>query len=656
MIDYKNRRMSEIAPMTVVHKKEDESLSDMPGSENQLLLDHARQLWDDLYDFRQRTRRAHQYHEGDQWGDYMQDPDGSGYIREDEYIRSQGRVPLKQNIIRQLIKNLQGQYRNNPTKTLVYARNREDAALSEIMSNAIHSVHDINYTEQLDAQNFLQMAVSGMAVSRLEYSYIHDKDKEDVELTNVDPSTIFFNSNLRDPRLPEINTIGQLHELTIDEVIGKFADTPADEKRIRRWYSTDYYRDYIQGVQGLTGELGKHVDFYIASNPGMCRVIEIWYKKAAWKTYVHDYADGSYDVIDASLEDVEAMNMQRIYEAAEFGIPAEEVPLMDAKRKYDQDWYVKYLTPYGHELFAGVTPYEHGEHPYVMALYPLINGKVWGMVEDIIDQQRYVNRAITLMDFIIGASAKGVLLVHEDSVPESSNLADFADNWTKVNGVIVYKGKGVPIPQQISNSSVPVGLQEMLSMQLKLSYDIMGIHQAIQGQQAKSGTPSSLYAQEAQNATMNIRDFMDTFVYYKDKRDGKLLKLILQYYDEPRSLMVSGVNYAPEARIYDPEKLRDVEYDHKVIQGQDTPVYRAVIEDTLMNLLGTQLIDLEMYLEHSTMPYADKLLESIRRKRQEIEQNITEGEGDPALMQGLSGAQTGADPRLQGMMNQMMGQ
>ena len=98
-----------------------------------------------------------------------------------------------------------------------------------------------------------------------------------------------------------------------------------------------------------------------------------------------------------------------------------------------------------------------------------------------------------------------------------------------------------------------------------------------------------------------------------------------------------------------------MEFDHKVIQGQDTPVYRAVIEDTLMNLLTTQLIDIEMYLEHSTMPYADKLLESIRRKRQEISQNVMEGKGDPALMQGMAEAQTGADPRLQEMMTKMMG-
>ena len=47
------------------------------------------------------------------------------------------------------------------------------------------------------------------------------------------------------------------------------------------------------------------------------------------------------------------------------------------------------------------------------------------VVEDIIDQQRHINRLISLIDFIMGSSAKGVLLVpdnviHEDKVGNSA--------------------------------------------------------------------------------------------------------------------------------------------------------------------------------------------------------------------------------------------
>ena len=54
--------------------------------------------------------------------------------------------------------------------------------------------------------------------------------------------------------------------------------------------------------------------------------------------------------------------------------------------------------------------YRHRSHPFVFKLYPLTDGEVHSMVEDVIDQQKYVNRLITLVDHIMGASAKGALL------------------------------------------------------------------------------------------------------------------------------------------------------------------------------------------------------------------------------------------------------
>ena len=41
--------------------------------------------------------------------------------------------------------------------------------------------------------------------------------------------------------------------------------------------------------------------------------------------------------------------------------------------------------------------------------------------QNIIDQQRYINRLITLIDFIMGASAKGVLVFPENAIPKGMN-------------------------------------------------------------------------------------------------------------------------------------------------------------------------------------------------------------------------------------------
>ena len=659
---YKPRKLSQVSNRRVKdddkkHLSTNKGLPDNFETENHDLLRYWQGLWFNLADFRERRRRAMRYQRGDQWGDMIYNPDTGSWVKEEDYIREQGKVPLKQNIIRQLIKNLQGQYRQNPSKTVVYARDREDAAVSEMMTNAIQNVHDINHAREIYMAQMTEAAISGMAITKQAYKFKTIWDTEDVDIRMVNPNRPFFNGDLEDPRMDDLRTIGEIHDMTIDDVITTFARTEGDAEKIRRWYSSEYYKDFLNSNQTFSAQYDEAMDFFIPHNTGMCRVIEGWYRKAEWRTWVHDYYDGSYKVLDISLKELEKMNQERIQEFEAMGVPAEEVPLMEGERRFDQFWYVKYLTPYGHTLHEGDTPYDHKEHPYDLFMYPFIGGEVWGLVEDIIDQQRYVNRTITLMDFITGASAKGLLLIHEDSIPEGMNVSDFAEEWSRVGGVIKYKGKpGIPVPTQISNASVPTGLQNMLATQLQLTYDIMGIHQAIQGKSAKSGTPASLYAQEAENASINVKDFFESFNQFRERCDRKTMMLIKQFYNDKRLLAVTGTSYAPEAKIYDPEKARDVMFDLKVSQGIDTPIYRQVVDDILTKLLESQLIDLELYLENSSMPFADKLLQGIRSKQQQMaEQGMAAG-GDQQLLQqmGQAGQQMQQqDPRMANMINQM---
>ena len=312
------------------------------------------------------------------------------------------------------------------------------------------------------------------------------------------------------------------------------------------------------------------------------------------------------------------------------------------------------LTPYGHCLYEGETPYKHEGHPYVVNLQPMIDGEVWGLIEDMIDQQRYINRLIIQLDFIVSASAKGVLMVPEDVVPDGMRPSDFAKEWVKANGVIFYKpsvshGK---MPEQISSNSTNVGLNEMLALQMSLFQDVSGIHNAIQGKEANSGTPASLYAQQAQNATINTLEQMSYFENFLQNRDRKVLKLIVQYYDEKRYLAINGRAISEESKIYDPELAKDIDFDIVVTQGTDTPVYRQLIDNTLFELLKGNLIDLEMYLEQTSMPFADKLLQAVRQRRELMEQGQMPGQLPPDVM---AQVQQSADPKAMALLQQSLG-
>jgi hypothetical protein len=614
-------------------------------SDNMKILELCRRYWESLRDFRERRKRNRQYYRGDQWSDKVRDPKTGKWITEEEYIRNSGKVPLKQNQIRQNVKNLLGQYRSNPTRPVVHARKKDDAKIGEMLSNALDYVHQINQTDELDARQFEEFGLSGAPMQKLTYRFLKERQMNDIFIANRSPQRMFFNTDIKDIRQTDLRLIGEVIDKPLQEIISIFAKTRADEARIRKMYEGHLNRDGEgMDTQGLSSRDLDYLDFYAPRDTSKCRFFEVWTLRQEWRTYVHDPVDGSFQVVNRTLSQIDQLNRTRLEAGVAAGLAPEDVLLLDAKEVPYQYWYGQYLTPDGYTLWEGESPYEHKEHPYVLGLYPLLDGEVWGFVEDIIDQQRYINRLIILMDFVISASAKGVLMIPQDSIPKGMSPEDFADEWTKVNGVIVYSPstKHGQIPTQVSANSSNVGIKDLLAVQMQMMQEVSGVHGAIQGAESKSGTPSSLYAQQSQNASINNLDQMAFFNSFKERRDTKVLKMISQFYTEQRYLNVAGKSYDEEAKNYDPAKAKGVDCDVKITEGQDTPVFRQLIDDTLMSLLNTQQIDIEMFLEHTSMPFAEQLLESIRIRKEQIQ----DGEAGMPMEAGaeLAQLQEQADP------------
>lgn len=619
--------------------------------ENMMLLEQCRQDWDSLYDFRKRRLRSRKYYQGDQWHELIVGPNGRA-ISEENHIKSQGKIPFKQNIIRQIVRNMLGQYRTNPSQSIVYAADNSKSAQADIMGAALESALTLNNTVELDAAALEEFILSGAVVQKEMYSYWPNRDKEDLYIENVNVNRMFFNSDVSDIRLNDLSRIGEVKDTTVERVIATFGDTKEKERAIRDIYRVSENTTRIS--KSLSTQEIDRISFFYPADYDRCRIIEVWYLKYEWRIRVHDTLDGSWQVVNLTQNQIGQINAQRIEQAINNGIPVEKVPLMESYPKYEPIWMVKYLSPMGHCFYEAESPYEHQEHPYAIKLSPMLDGEVRGMVEDIIDQQRYINRLISMLDFIMGASAKGVLLVPEDSIPDDMDINDFASEWTKFNGVIKIKLRNDnpnAIPKQVSANSTNIGAFEMLNLQLKLIMDIGGVGSAIQGQDAKSGTPSSLYAQMAQNSLINSRDLFDKFIDFKNIRDKKALKIIKQFYTEPRMVNFGG-KMTNGSTMYTPE-IADIDMELRTVQGTDTPVYRAIIDDTLMNMLSNKLIDIKMFLEHTSLPFADKLLDSIQKR----EQQGGNAQIDPEDAEQLRQAQIGAaaqNPKADAMINQMM--
>nr|DAV91680.1 MAG TPA: portal protein [Caudoviricetes sp.] len=613
------------------------------------VLMEAQHYWNEMDQFRKDRQRNKRYTYGDQWDDKIC-VDGKT-MTEEEYIKQQGNVPLKNNLIRRLVRNVLGVYRSQSKEPTCVARDRDEQKLGETMSTILQCNMQLNRMSEVYARTMEEFLISAFIVHRKSYGWRNGK--EDCWTDYVQPNNFFIDNNMRDFRGWDVGCLGEVHDISFGQLCEQFAETPEDYQKLKEIYKWAARKEFLANYAERFGYSRlNNYDFLFTSEPGRCRVIEVWRKEQKPRYRCHDYLNGDIYKIDEEdyYKDVVSVNEQRMQMAEVTGMPPEEVPLVKATWFMDDYWYFYYLSPFGDILKEGETPFEHGSHPYVFKAYPFIDGEIHSFVADVIDQQRYTNRLITLYDWIMRASAKGVLLMPEDSLPDGVSMEDIAESWAEFNGVIVFKpSKSGQIPHQVANNSTNIGITELLNLQLKFFEDISGVNGALQGKPGYAGTSAAKYNQETQNATMSLLDMLESFSYFVVDGAYKDVKNIQQFYDGKRVFNIAG---KAGAQIeYDPKKIRDVEFDLSITESTSTPAYRQLANDVLMQLWQANAISVEQLLEHGNFPFADELLQSIQSQKEQVQQGQTPQGVSPEIMQQ---AQQGANMQAVNQLHQAL--
>jgi len=633
--DDKNERIERIIPLSRLRirdiTKEKEERKSIANShrdeirdatpESRRILTQAMHAWEKMAKFREERERNKRYCYGDQWGDSITIDDwGCGRtMSEKDYIESQGNIPLKNNLIRRLVRNVVGVYRSQSNRPVCNARDRNEQRYSETMTTLLNCNWQLNKTIELNARTIEEMLISGSAIHKKTYGIRNGR--ADCWTDIVSPSRFFIDSNMHDVRGWDVSMAGEIHDVSFSSLCRTFARSKNDIERLRNIYHQGHNGDdQVPGERGsdfgATDE-SSH-SFLCSPSPNTCRVIEVWRIESTPRYICHDYQSG--ECYKIALEDYENVvvkeNKRRRAQYCSAHVPDDEVPLIESEWMIDEYWSYRFLSPRGDILSYGATPYHHGSHPYVFKFYPFIDGEVHSFVGDLIDQQRYVNRLVTLHDWIMRSSAKGVLLFPQDSLPDDMSLQDVADEWMSHNGVIAIKTRpGVPLPQQISHNCTNIGITELLSLQLKFFEEISGVSGALQGKTANPGTSGVLYAQQTRNATTSLLDILECYSTFVSDCAYKDLHNIQQYYDNDKIRAITGHDILEEGD--EATNLSDVEFDLSIVEDTDTPIYRQLANDYLMRLFESGHINLEQLLKTGDFPFSTELLNSLQSEQQQ---------------------------------------
>ena len=459
----------------------------------------AHEAWDAASELRQRRDRFKRYTYGRQWDDIVRTPSGE-LMTEGQYAELSGKKPLTNNMIRQLVKSVVGRFRYSLTHSDELTAGRQS------LSDRAKVIARCNLLDELDCRMLEEFLISGCAIQRI----VSERGAPGgcgVTIENVSPSRFFVN-RFTDPRGADIELIGMVHDMNLQEVLMRYGH--ADAARIK------HLRDiYARITASEFPDSGSRVgvpysseSFYRAPS-GRCRVIEVWRLEPVDLIRCHDPATGAMYYADAADEpDIRSANASR---ADVDAVMMRPLPTLQ--------WHAYYFAPNGALLDHTPSPYPHRSHPFAVKMYPLIDGEVHPFVEDIIDQQRYINRLISIIDHILSFSAKGVLLFPTEQKPDELTWEEIGRRWTSPNGIIPYHGGCGPKPEQAYSTGNASGAYELLNTEMKLFEQVSGVSSALQGRQPDRNISGEMYQAQIDNAAIALLDIFDTFNSFRLLRD-----------------------------------------------------------------------------------------------------------------------------------------
>lgn len=296
--------------------------------------------WRKMDSFRAERSRCKRYVYGEQWEDKIYD--GTKWITEDALIRRQGQIPLKNNILRRILRNVVGLFRSQYKVPLLTVKNSGFSKEEVRAKNQARRQWFLdNNMEELAPRLLEEFLIAGLVAVKI----------EDDHILPVTPDNFFFHSDGYDPRGCDVDLIGEIHSVGFATLLEKFCRSADDYSRLCAIYNPS---------GGMASE---------------CRILEVWHKDISVFGIFHDEENAIMKI--RPMADLLSSMAKGDADKAKIGKVTSYV-----KRAWRRLWFANDGT-----LLRESGDYE--SHPYVFKAYPFLDGEIHSYISDIIDQQRY---------------------------------------------------------------------------------------------------------------------------------------------------------------------------------------------------------------------------------------------------------------------------
>lgn len=168
------------------------------------------------------------------------------------------------------------------------------------------------------------------------------------------------------------------------------------------------------------------------------------------------------------------------------------------------------------------------------------NRKMWmGMVNTLMEPQKYKNKALTELMFTIAANSKGGVMVEQDAVED---IADFESKWSKTDAVIVVNPGALAAMkiQEKTKAALPTGLENIIAL-ADQSLAKNGVDPSFMGDISRDDTSGVLYKRRIRQVISKFARYFDSITLYQKEDCRLLLDLIPIWVENNRGATIRMV-------------------------------------------------------------------------------------------------------------------
>lgn len=217
-------------------------------------------------------------------------------------------------------------------------------------------------------------------------------------------------------------------------------------------------------------------------------------------------------------------------------------------------------------------------------------GKYWiGMVNAMIEPQKYYNKALTELMFTIAANSKGGVMVEQSAVED---VADFETKWAKTDSVIVVNDGAIGQSKilQKAQGAVPTGLENIITLS-DAAISSNGVDPAFLGQ-ANDQETGILYKRRIRQIISKMWWVSDAITLYQ-KEDARLCADLIRVWVDNNTgqwFRITGEDGKDQFLAISADMMAP-EYDVSIQEGAQSPEDKAETAQ-MLTLIGDKYLQI----------------------------------------------------------------